>query len=458
MKSLKLQVILSITLLLAACSSTYKVAEKQYETGNYVDAISTVTTSLDTSNSIPLDKAVTIINNSVTQLEKQLDQLPDNDYEGKVIAYKKLYQVKQLLSQKNYSHKFATFNTTYPMEQIKTAIAEQYYLKAKTIQPITPADYQRKINLYQQGLLYNNYKNMQTLLKESQYNYTQLTADDYYQQALNAVKAQQYQSATTYFQKAQDAYKQYGTYKDSQELLAKYDRIWRETAAQQYLLQANKIVADAQHKKDHREASEYFQKAYQSYSTYGNFKNSKELSERQQQLSLIPVYYSATNSGNSIDINYLIGHMLNKYFSSGDFRRAENDQKRDFYIKVTYTDGVKNNDRIIGVENIQENEYTRCQRTTKLLERIYTIRGSIKVDGKIHYSKSFEIATPSSLVYTYQQCNPLMPSHNKQRGENINSDGTLKSVEMLAKQASNQLEDLLKTEFRKIQQNALNNL
>nr|WP_174507045.1 hypothetical protein [Acinetobacter sp. Marseille-Q1620] len=276
--------------ILSAC--TLKKAVRSYENGDYISSIRIVTDRLDEKRDYPRNSLKKSWLNTVYLSLNKIENLPDNSLEQKIQRYEEIYQARNLVGTGFYSNNFTAFNQRYPMPQLKFDIAKLYYEKGNNIKTIVTDNYREKAEAYQNGLKYANYLDMASLAAKYQKEYSSRLASDYYQSALTAVKMKNYKDASENFQKASNAFSNYGSFKDSQQQFVKYDKLWRSEEAEQFFSQAISKDRSATRKADFREAAKLYNDSYEIYLPYGIYKNSVSLRAISKRKGTVNIGYS----------------------------------------------------------------------------------------------------------------------------------------------------------------------
>lgn len=512
MKKFGLLVIPLYLLFISGCSSfnaNYK-ANQLHDKGDYLTSTITLVDYLkNNTDTVPPKKMVNLINSNVQQIQKQINSLATSDYDTKIRHYKDLRTITLAIENANLPHKPANL-TNPPLNLIDITLAEIYYLKGNAITPIKNEDYLSKAQIYREGLQFYRYKNMQQLMEENQYTYSINLAEEYYQKAVLDIKITSYQRASEYLEKCINAYQSYGNYKDSKQLLAKYDPIWRKEKANNLYNQATGLINNANSTAELKRIRDYFEESYQVYSRYGSFKDSQSLANKydhEWRKSLANDYYVKAESyhkdqtkkgyrkaaeyyqlaneayshyGSFKDSSVLtqqmtqqgiinVGHSLYGYsgidkavlqaiessFSHGEFNI--NRGTIDFFIQPNLSVKTDVIDKIISERDIVKDQYN-YKEIKKLNKRTYIIDGNIRINGKLYEAQSFNIEKVSWVTHTYYEGNYPKKLSEKYDYENAKYGSEIKSESELADDALYELQSELTRYFNTIRQKAINDL
>ena len=389
--------ILSIVLMIGACTATYK-ANKLYEKGEYLQSVRTITKELDKKNEWPAhkptaQKTLNIINGSIRHFEQQRDNSNSHDFDNNIYAYKGLLEIRQLLNNKFYSNHFSDFINTYNIAALKQNVAQQYYLKGNSIKPVAIIDYKIKSDLYKEGLNYAEYKDMRTLQQKYAKQYATLAAADFYKKGQEAAKAKEYKSASEFFAQAREVYKDYGAYKDSHQQFVKHDKIWRTNAAGQVYDQAQNKATYARYKSDHRQISALYLEAYNYYKPYGNFKNAQELYQKHLDQGMIYITTRISGSSTNWEIERLIKKQIEDKFHQSYYKKAESGGRRDLeidiYYKTYYEESKeKRHSRPMQHTDASGNILNFTEHTVEKYNH-YRVEVKISASGRVYFSDQF---------------------------------------------------------------------
>lgn len=497
-------------LLTASCSSfttNYK-ANKLHEQGDYVESSITIIDYLKNNpDYTPPKKMINLINNNVSLIQKQINNLATTAYDPKIKHYKELRTITLAIDNANLSPK--PLLTNPPLSLIDITLAELYYLKGNAITPNQTQDYLTKAQIYKEGLQFYNYKDMQQLMEQNQYTYSSNLAEEHYQQAVLNIQIKSYQRASEFLEKAIIAYQDYGDYKDSKALFAKYDPIWRKQRANELYNLASSLISNNNSTTQYKQIYDYYQQAYEVYGRYGDFKDSQQLAEKYQhewRKSLADDYYqeaesyrrqhtkrayrkaaeyyqlaydtysrygsyqnsaalasqmlqeSIINVGHSLygysGVNQTIIQAIDSTFSGNDFNISS--YSADFSIEPDLSVKTEVIDEIISERDITKDGYS-YKEIKRLNVRIYKIDGSVRISGKLYDSKSINIEETSSITHTYYEGS--YPNNLRDSYSYDNAYGTyIKNESELENDALYELKYELTRYFDSIKQQALDRI
>lgn len=508
----KLLTIMLSLLFISACSSfnaNYK-AKQLHDKGDYFASTITLIDYLKkNADDVPSKDMVNLINSNILKIQNQLNNTATTDYDTKIKHYLDLRAITLAVENANLTHKPVNLTVT-PLSLTDINLAELYYLKGNAISPTRNEDYLAKAQLYQQGLQYYKYKDMQKLMEQNQFTYYSNLAEENYQMALLDIQIKNYQRACEYLEKTIDNYQNYGDYKDSKQLFAKYDPIWRKEKASQLYNQATALTNKAnstadyknirdyyeqaylvysrygkfkdsealadkydhlwcqslandyynqadsyrrqQTKKGFRTAAKYYQQAFDSYSRYGSFKDSVSLAKQMVEQGIINIDYYSTHYS---DADNTVSRAIESVFADSEFNI--NSSTNDFTIKADLAMDTKEFDKIISERDIVKDLYA-YKEIKRLTKRVYTITGTIRIDGKLYDYQSFDIENVSSLTHTYYEGTYPKNLSESYEQENTGYWREIKSEYALKEDALAELKDQLIRYFNRVRQQALNQL
>lgn len=281
---------LCVVLALAGCASSPS-AESLYKKQDYIGAIRVIATDMNQKKS-PSKSTQKRWSELTANSLANIEAMPQATNEDKVIRLEHIYEARTLLDRQNLGEEITAFNQRYPMESLKLEIAKTYYAIGQATTGNYREAYRVRAYAYGRGAQFNHYKNIQQLATKNQLLYDTDVAEEHYREGKHLENSEPKAAAIAY-QKALDAYKAHGTYKDASKRLRVTDEIWRKKEADGYISTAQRY-AQYNSKKSYRQASEAYQKAYDLYSMYGNYKGSQELAQQYKKLGNIKYNYNIT--------------------------------------------------------------------------------------------------------------------------------------------------------------------
>ncbi|TCM63283.1 hypothetical protein EC844_1214 [Acinetobacter calcoaceticus] len=290
LRILRVVSIVCFVVILSAC--TLKKATQNYQQGDYIASIKTITDRLNQKQDYPRSALKKSWLDTVHLSIHKIESLPAMSLEQKIERLEKIHQARLLVGSGFYANAFETFNQRYPMVQLKLDIAKLYYEKGNRVQLITTESYREKAEAYQTGLEFAQYADMLDLAIKYRKAYSTRLAEDFYREAQLDVKNKDYKNASQNFSKAVDAYRAYGKYKDAQALFVKYDQLWRADAAAQFMSQAASKEKSAKLKGDFRTVAKLYSEAVAVYQPYGAYKNAASLAATAKNKGMIHIAYT----------------------------------------------------------------------------------------------------------------------------------------------------------------------
>ncbi|MDQ8954159.1 hypothetical protein RFH42_14505 [Acinetobacter rudis] len=410
----KIILIISCVGSLSACTLTLNKAMQGYEKGDYIASIQVITAKLDQKQGYPRDALKKSWMNAIDLSLNQLENLPNNTLDQKLQRLEKIYQARQLVNTGFYASEFSSFVQRYPLNQIQLDIAKLYYEKGNTIGLIDTDSYRLKAEMYERGLHYTNYLDMQSLATKYRKEYSTRRAEEYYSYALGAVKAKDYKAASEYFTQALTAYGNYGDYKDARQQFLKYDKMWRAIEAERLFLQATVKEKNALYKADYRGVSSLYNEAAQIYKPYGDYKNALNLAQLARSKSMITVSYSIHQDRGEDYCGSLYSQRLSERFKSrveskfGSYPfKLTNSYGANIQINIDYAAYFKEGrqeerNQVQSVLSAQGVENKFNQRTESKRNE-YELRASVSARGDLRWDKNITKQVESEqhrIIYT----------------------------------------------------------
>jgi hypothetical protein len=276
------QISLLAVLLFLFIGCDLKKAEEAYEKGDYVTAVKYSVKYLDGKKSFPNNKEskkiLENLENIVEYYEKNIDMAVNRD--SKIKYMSEFWEIRSMVDKKPYNKYIDFFTGKYTVDELGMNVAEQYYIKGEGIKAVKTDDYLKKAEAYETGLTYYNYKDIKEKAGNYRFKYSELKAGEYYTAGILDEKNGRYRSAEQNFLSAYEIYKNYGSYKDSQQRHTinneKADR-----AEAEVLYKKGKSQEAA---KNYCDAAESFAEADEIYQNHGSYKDSSDLSIKNDKL------------------------------------------------------------------------------------------------------------------------------------------------------------------------------
>lgn len=330
---------LCMALILSGCS-TYSDIETSYQQKDYPRTIQTIINASNTQASAATQKrADELLANTIAAIEAK----PQSTLDQKIIKFEHIYSVR--LITKNSTNPIAVaFNQRYPIDQLEKELAKDYYQLAKKQPEDTDQDAYIKASLYQRSADLNPNSDAAKLSHTTALKYTKNLATEYYKEGEKFERLNNYELASQNFQKAQEAHKNYGPYKDSAQRFRTNDEKWRKKYATSLISSAKAAENSGFGKKEsYRIAAHEYQRAYETYAPYGNIENSKALAQNYQQKGIVRYqYHIAANNMNqycSYDFSHNLknetGQKIDYILQNKGFRPA-NTNPNDWNISIMY--------------------------------------------------------------------------------------------------------------------------
>ncbi|TJZ79044.1 hypothetical protein [Chitiniphilus eburneus] len=342
--------------LLVGCA--VQQATLAYSEGRYLDSVRKTVSYLDQRGTLPdasdSEKLFGIVRNVVAHYEAELAQTVSTDRAGRIAALDALWQLRVLLDGKFYDEQVAFFTGKYTVEGLALQVAEQFYLSAQEIPIHSKEDFLARAQAYGNALKYHAYKDAAEQRDTNTRLYWQGVAEEHYLRGKDAIAAKNYRLASEELGEALSAYAAYGSYKDSQVLYDKYDRIYRSDESRRLYQQAKEVLKTARLKSDYRMVAADFQRAYDIHAKYGELNDARAQAETWRARGVVTVALRSDDVGLEYDVKNWLGQ---------SYVRWVNDGAADVKLNLRWQDRYdeRRNDR--SVTAMSENVKSRAQRT-----------------------------------------------------------------------------------------------
>lgn len=391
-------------LLLSGCA--IQQAENAYKSGNYQETVSIIADYLDKKGALPnesdSESMFSMMNNIVISYENKIATASDGDYGTKISAYDHLLSMRKRLNNRFYDDQIRFLTGKYSVEQLNKNIAEQYYLKGKSIKPSGKDSYLAIANAFSSGAEYYDYQDIKQLRDSHYKKYATLNAGDFYQLGLAAIKTQDYASAAKAFFSAEEAYRQYGSYKDSSSLAVKYDKQDRKQASDQHYKDAVALSRTAISKYDYRRVAEKYSEAYKAYAKYGQVNDAQLQMNKYSSKGQVRVYIVA-DSGLQTKVEKELNYTFIDFTSSAasadvvinlsmdsDYKKEHEKRRTEALSEniVVSHEMVKNDKGELEKKNVYK-EYKFNRKELENRNRL-NLTARLNVSGAFSYQNSYE--------------------------------------------------------------------
>ena len=288
------KVFLLIILVFTIVSCDLKNAEKAFESGGYVTAVRYSVKYLDGKKKFPDNKESKKIMSNLEYIVKHYeDGIKNSDsIENKILNLKDLREIRILLDNKPYDKYISFFTSKYSVEILSEELAELYYKVALNNEK-TGNYREAEKNFLEVKSVYKNfgsYKNADELYLTNRKKANEKEAGENYNTAKSYEAKKNYCDARDYYNKAYQIYQEHGDYKDTKDLYTQNDKKCKKELSEKYYEKKKKKEATARYKYEYRELADLYYKSYDVYKFYGTVNDANEKYKLYKEKGIVRIY------------------------------------------------------------------------------------------------------------------------------------------------------------------------
>ncbi|MFQ1041224.1 hypothetical protein [Gilliamella sp. CG16] len=437
-----MRIVLAILLVFCLTACHVRTADQAYNEGKYVESISLLTATIGEKgeakfNEESAEKLRGLVSNVMKHYETIINSSASTDYQARIDSYESLRKINLMLINRFYSQTVAFFNDKYPVSKLDQLIAKEYYDYGNSIKGTDSESYKIKADLYLKGSERYKYKDIFTLYKNAKKQHLDIEAKQHYDLGKTFSQQGSYHEASLEYLKAWEVYKPIGEYKDSFKLYEDNKRKHVTALAKEYYEKASSLEKIAYKREIYREAAKYYEAANSAYEQFGSYRDASARASRCKLKGRVNVYVKDSDYLSWVkqvfnaDYIYFVDHssqanIIIDINAKSDYIHMKpyekNEVKTEKYVE-RMSEKTDDKGNKIKVPIYKEQKFN-LKTITNSKKYIFTT--DIEITGEISNSKrliSEAISSKTDYIYSGD-----VPSkfHNSQAGE-WKSKSTLKS-------------------------------